>query len=87
MIEIDHTLLASDTLDNLIIDVITRQTTDYGDNEMSIVNKKTQLRRKLERGEAVIFYSIEEGFCNIISSDDNQTMKNQQKAQNEHNND
>lgn len=87
MIEVDHTLLAPDTLDNLIIDVITRQTTDYGDNEMSIVNKKNQLRRKLERGEAVIIYSTEEGFCNIIRSDDNQTMKNQQKAQDEHIND
>jgi uncharacterized protein YheU (UPF0270 family) len=87
MIEIDHTLLAPDTLDNLIIDVITRQTTDYGDNEMSIANKKSQLRRKLERGEAVIVYSHQEGFCNIINSDDNQTMKNQQKSQDEYIND
>ena len=87
MIEIDHTLLEPDTLDNLIVDVITRQTTDYGDNEMSIANKKNQLLRKLERGEAVIVYSTQEGFCNIISSDENQKMKNQQIAQDEHMND
>jgi uncharacterized protein YheU (UPF0270 family) len=87
MIEIDYTLLAPETLDNLIIDVITRQTTDYGDNEMSIANKKNQLLRKLERGEAVIVYSHQEGFCNIIGSDDNKTMKNQQKSRDEHSND
>jgi uncharacterized protein len=85
MIKIDHTLLAPDTLNNLIIDIITRQTTDYGDEEMAIAHKKSQLLRNLEVGKAFIVYSEEEGFCNIISSDDYQVMKNQQKVQNEPN--
>lgn len=70
MIEINHTLLAPDTLDNLIIEVITRQATDYGDDEMAITNKKNQLPGKLVRGEAFIVYSEEEGFCNIVSRED-----------------
>ena len=83
MIKIDHTLLAPETVDSLIMDIITRQTTDYGDIEMAITHKKSQLLRKLEVGKAVIVYSEEEGFCNIISADDYQDLKNQQKAQDE----
>jgi uncharacterized protein YheU (UPF0270 family) len=81
MIEIDHALLAPDTLDNLIMDVITRQTTDYGEQEKAIATKKGELLRKLERGEAVIVYSYDDGFCNIISADDNQAMRKIQDAQ------
>lgn len=79
MIEIDYKLLAPETLENLLIEVITRQSTDYGDSEMSIANKIAQLRRKLERKDAVIVYSDEEGFCNVIDSHENQTIKNELK--------
>lgn len=81
MIEINHTLLAPETLDNLIIEVITRQATDYDDDEMAIANKKNQLLRKLVRGEAIIIYSEEEGFCNIISHEDKLTMQALQKSE------
>lgn len=81
MIEINHTLLAPDTLDNLIIEVITRQATDYGDDEMAIANKKIQLLRKLVRGEAIIVYSEEEGFCNIIRPEDKLAMQALQQSE------
>ncbi len=70
MIEIDHTLLSNDALENLIIDIITRQATDYGDYETDIQIKKNQLISKLISGEAVIVYSSQEDCCDIIREEE-----------------
>ncbi|BCA94446.1 hypothetical protein TUM19329_08070 [Legionella antarctica] len=70
MIEIDHTLLSKDALDNLIIEIITRQTTDYGEVELDIHIKKSQLMKKLHDGDAVIVYSSKEEICDIIRVED-----------------
>ena len=70
MIKIDHTLLSQDALDNLIIEVITRQATDYGDCEFDIQMKKDQLLRQIQKGLAVIAYSSEEDVCDIIKEED-----------------
>jgi uncharacterized protein YheU (UPF0270 family) len=74
MIEVDHTLLSEEALDNLIIDIITRQTTDYGEYEMAIQAKKNQLISKLRSGDAVIAYSSEEECCDIIRKEDFQAF-------------
>lgn len=70
MIKIDHTLLSEEVLDNLIIEIITRQGTDYGEYEMDIQSKKKQLMRKILSGEAVIVYSSKEEICDIIRLED-----------------
>jgi len=70
MIEIDHTLLSKEALENLIVDIITRQATDYGEYEMDIQIKKKQLINKLISGEAVIIYSSKEECCDIIRVED-----------------
>ena len=69
MIEIDPSLLSKAALDNLISEVITRQGTDYGHNEITIELKAEQLRRKIEQGLAIIIYSAKEHFCDIVSID------------------
>lgn len=70
MIEIDHTLLSEEALDNLIVEVITRQGTDYGEHEMEIQAKKKQLVHNLQSGKAVIVFSSQENSCDIITRDD-----------------
>ena len=70
MIEINHTLLSDEALDNLIMEVITREGTDYGDHEIGIETKKEQLTHQLKNGIAVIAYSNEENVCDIIKVDD-----------------
>ena len=70
MIEIDHTLLSEEALENLIIDIITRQTTDYGEYETEIQVKKIQLERKLLSGDAIIIYNAKEDSCDIIRVED-----------------
>lgn len=70
MIEIDHTLLSEEALDNLIIDIITRQGTDYGEYEIDIQVKKRQLLHNLLSGDAVIVFSSKEDTCDIIRQED-----------------
>jgi len=70
MLEVDHTLLSKEALENLIIDIITRQATDYGEYEMDIQIKKKQLMSKLASGDAVIIYSSKEDCCDIIRKED-----------------
>lgn len=74
MIKIDHTLLSEEALENLIISIITRQGTDYGEYEYDIQTKKKQLMRHLISGNAVIVYSSEENACDIIGLDDFRTI-------------
>jgi len=70
MLEVDHTLLSKEALENLIIDIITRQATDYEEYEMDIQIKKKQLMSKLASGDAVIIYSSKEDCCDIIRKED-----------------
>ena len=70
MIEINHTLLSEEALENLIIEIITRQATDYGEYEVDIQVKKSQLKRKLMSNDAVIVYSEKEDSCDIIRVED-----------------
>lgn len=70
MIKVDHTLLSEEALDNLIIDIITRQGTDYGEYEIDIQVKKKQLLGNLLSGDAVIVFSPQEETCDIIKQDD-----------------
>lgn len=75
MIEIDHALLSKEALENLIIDIITRQTTDYGEYEIDIQIKKKQLLAKLQNGDAVIVYSSKEDACDIIKLEEFKTFQ------------
>lgn len=80
MIEVDHTLLSDDALDNLIVDVITRQATEYGEYDIAIQTKKEQLKRKLLSGDAVIVFSATEEVCDIIRQEDFKAFKLTQKS-------
>lgn len=80
MLEIKHTLLSEDALDSLIIEVITRQATDYGEYETDIQVKKNQLLQQLKKGLAVIVYSAEENICDIIKAEDLKKFQSQIEA-------
>lgn len=70
MIEIDYTLLSPDALDNLILEIITREGTDYGEYEIDIQIKKKQLLSKLISGDAVIVYLPNDECCDIVRVED-----------------
>lgn len=59
--------MARDTLTALIEDFVTRDGTDYGATEVPLATKVAQVRRELDRGEAVITYDAETGTCALRS--------------------
>ncbi|TNH05315.1 YheU family protein [Testudinibacter sp. TR-2022] len=49
--------LAAETLDNILESFVLREGTDYGAIELTLAQKKTQLRRQLEAGNAILVWS------------------------------
>lgn len=66
MISVDYTLLSPEALDNLLIDIITRESTDYGEFTQDIERKKNQLIQQLQQEKAVIVYNADEDACDIV---------------------
>lgn len=48
--------IAATTLDSLIEEFVTRDGTDYGEQEIATATKVEQVRRRLQRGEAVVVF-------------------------------
>lgn len=67
MIEISHRQLAPKTLDNLLTEIVLREGTDYGEQEISLEDKKRQLQHSLETGKTMIIYYASEGFCDVVN--------------------
>lgn len=61
--------LAPETLENLLQAFVTRDGTDYGEQEYSLDEKVQQVRRALEKGDAVIVFSERSEQCNIVPAD------------------
>jgi len=57
------------TLENLLQEFVSRDGTDYGEQEYSLVDKVQQVRRALEHGDAVLIFSERSGLCNIVPAD------------------
>jgi uncharacterized protein YheU (UPF0270 family) len=66
---IPHADIATDTLNALIEEFVTRDGTDYGDIETSTATKVQQVMNQLERKEVFIVYSEEYETCTIKSKD------------------
>lgn len=65
---IPYDQLSQDALEALIEEYVTRDGTDYGNEEASLAQRVTQVKRLLSSGEAVILFSEGKGACNIVSS-------------------
>lgn len=63
---IPHDQLAPATLRALIEEFVTREGTEYGEQDVSLDTKVQQVIRQLERGEALISYDQDTGTCNIL---------------------
>ncbi|MBR9828515.1 MAG: YheU family protein [Oceanospirillales bacterium] len=61
--------LDPDTLDNLLAEFVSRDGTDYGEQEYSQAEKIAQVRSALVRGEAVLMFSELSGLCNVVPAD------------------
>lgn len=58
--------LSENALDGIIEEFVTREGTEYGAAEVSLADKCRQVRRQLERGEALITYDDVTQSCSIV---------------------
>lgn len=54
--QIPHTALSPEALQNLLEEFVTREGTDYGSHVYSLADKVRHVRRQVETGKAVILY-------------------------------
>ncbi|MCF6218762.1 MAG: YheU family protein [Gammaproteobacteria bacterium] len=69
---IPHQQLSADTLHALADEFVSREGTDYGENEISQQSKVKQVIAQIAQGEAFILYSELHESCTIISKQEMQ---------------
>ena len=69
MMIIPHTRLDAATLRNLVEEFITREGTDYGEQEYSLADKVAQLHEKIKRGDVIITYDEATESVNLVPAD------------------
>jgi len=63
---IPHTEIPADTLQTLLEEIVTRDGTDYGEQEQTTAQKVQQVMQQLERKEIFIIYSELHETCSLI---------------------
>lgn len=63
--QIPHTALSPEALQNLLEEFVTREGTDYGPYSYSLEDKVRHVRRQVEVGRAVILYDPRTSTCHI----------------------
>ena len=66
LVQVPHHALSREALDRVIAEFVTRAGTDYGAEEKAIEEKITDVKRQLERGEAVIVFDVDVETVNIV---------------------
>lgn len=64
--DIPYQAIAPETLRNMVEELITRDGTDYGEQELTLEAKVMQVIAKLQSGEATIKYDEELEICEIV---------------------
>ena len=68
-LKIPYDQLNTDTLHNVIEEFVTRDGTDYGEIEVSLETKISQVLGQLKSGKAVIIFDQATETCTILKSD------------------
>jgi uncharacterized protein YheU (UPF0270 family) len=66
VVEVPYARLAADVLRRVAEEFVTRDGTDYGTTEKTLGDKVTDVRRRLERGEAAVVYDATSDTINIV---------------------
>lgn len=67
--KIPYDQLKPTTLNRLIEEFVSRDGTDYGEQESSLADKSQQVYQQLVNGNATILFSENTGQCNIIPTE------------------
>lgn len=67
---IPYNELSEEALQALIEDFVTRDGTDYGQEEMCMQDKAANLLARLEKGDLMITYNEEAGSCGLVTREE-----------------
>jgi uncharacterized protein YheU (UPF0270 family) len=67
---IPHRQLSPEALRGVIEEFVTREGTDYGGIHIPLEDKIKQVRRQLDKGEAVVVFDEETEQCNIVRAEE-----------------
>lgn len=70
IVEVPWQEIAPETLDALIGEFVTRDGTDYGEREVPLERKVSQVREKLRRGEALVVFFEESQAVDILAREE-----------------
>ncbi len=73
---IPHEQLSDDALLGLLEEFITREGTDYGETEISLAQKVTQVKRQLVRGDIAIVFDPATESVSILTKHDASLLNN-----------
>jgi uncharacterized protein YheU (UPF0270 family) len=62
--------LSEDALQGIIEDYVTREGSDYGGQEFTLVRKVEQVQAQLQQGRVVIVFDAESESCSILPADE-----------------
>ena len=68
--------LQGDILQALLEEFVSRDGTDYGENEFTLEQKTTSLRMQLEKGELQILYDADSQQWDLVSAEQAATLLN-----------
>ena len=69
-LKIPYDQLSSEALHGVLEEFVTRDGTDYGEIEVSLETKISQVLGQLKSGKAVIIFDQDSETCNILKSND-----------------
>ena len=67
---IPHEQLSQQALQGVVEEFITRESTDYGEINLSLETKVRQVYQRLASGDAVLVFDAKTETCNIFHKDD-----------------
>lgn len=66
IIQIPIDQLSEEALQSIIEEFVTREGTDYGQSDYSLEQKVAQVRRQLQREDAILYFDTQMQTCTII---------------------
>ena len=67
-IAVPHSNLAPETLHAVIESFVLREGTEYGERDVPLATKVSQVKRQLDRGEATVYYDPVTDTVDIVST-------------------
>ena len=61
--------LSADVLNALIEEFVARESTDYGEREISLTEKVEQVKVQIKRGEVLIVFDEKSRTCNLLPNE------------------